>query len=110
MVGQCHRSYQYDFDPTPGGSERQEGLACSGSWGHEESDTTKRQQFGFYYHLLRFCYYCIRICVITIVSEEGHSFERYSVLNKDCKMYFFPSFVFLKMAILVQQKVEMRFL
>ena len=30
-------------DPTPGGSGRQEGLACSGSWGHEESDTTKRR-------------------------------------------------------------------
>ena len=41
MVGQCHRSYQHEFDPTPGGSGRQEGLACSGSWGHKESDTTK---------------------------------------------------------------------
>ena len=28
------------FDPTPGGSGRQEGLACSGPWGHEESDMT----------------------------------------------------------------------
>ena len=28
------------FDPTPGGSGRQEGLACSGPWGHKESDTT----------------------------------------------------------------------
>ena len=42
MVGQCHRSYQYEFDPTPGGSGRQEGLACSDPWGHKESDTTKR--------------------------------------------------------------------
>ena len=39
MVGQCHRSYQHECDPTPGGSGRQEGLACSGPWGHEESDT-----------------------------------------------------------------------
>ena len=37
MVGQYH---QHEFDPTPGGSGRQEGLACSGSWGHEESDMT----------------------------------------------------------------------
>ena len=42
MAGQCHRSDQHDFDPTLGGSGRQEGLACSGPWGHEESDTTKR--------------------------------------------------------------------
>ena len=42
MVGQCHRSDQHEFDLTPGGSGRQEGLACSGPWGHEESDTTKQ--------------------------------------------------------------------
>ena len=42
MVGQCHRSNQHESDTTPGGSGRQEGLACSGPWGHEESDTTKR--------------------------------------------------------------------
>ena len=41
-VGQCHRSNQYEFDTTPGGSGRQEGLACSGPWGHEVLDTTKR--------------------------------------------------------------------
>ena len=44
MVGQCHQSYQHVFDPTLGGSGRQEGLACSGPWGHEESDTTTKQQ------------------------------------------------------------------
>ena len=42
MVGQCHRSNQHESDPTPGGSGRQEGLVCSGPWGHEESDMTKR--------------------------------------------------------------------
>ena len=40
MVGQCHRSDQHEFDPTPGGSGRQEALVCSGPWGHEESDMT----------------------------------------------------------------------
>ena len=30
MVGQDHRRDQHEFDPTPGGSGRQEGLACSG--------------------------------------------------------------------------------
>ena len=44
MAGQCHRSYQHDFDQTPGGSGRQEGLACSGPWSHEELDTTTKQQ------------------------------------------------------------------
>ena len=42
MAGQCLRSNQHEPDTTPGGSRRQEGLACSGPWGHEESDTTKR--------------------------------------------------------------------
>uniref|UniRef100_A0A670JAM0 Reverse transcriptase domain-containing protein n=1 Tax=Podarcis muralis TaxID=64176 RepID=A0A670JAM0_PODMU len=42
MVGQCSRSYQHEFDQTAGGSGRQEWLACSGPWGHEESDMTKR--------------------------------------------------------------------
>ena len=42
MVGQCHRSYQNEFDQTLGGSGRWEGLACSGPWGHKESDMTKQ--------------------------------------------------------------------
>ena len=42
MAGQCLRSNQHESDTTPGGSGRQEGLACSGPWGHEESDMTKR--------------------------------------------------------------------
>uniref|UniRef100_A0A670JDH7 Uncharacterized protein n=1 Tax=Podarcis muralis TaxID=64176 RepID=A0A670JDH7_PODMU len=47
MVGQCSRSYQHEFDQTAGGSGRQECLACSGPWGHKESDTTKQQQSHF---------------------------------------------------------------
>ena len=39
-AGQCLQSNQHEFDPTPGVSGRQEVLACSGPWGHEESDTT----------------------------------------------------------------------
>ena len=46
--------YNIGFDLTPGGSGRQEGLACSGPWGHEESDTTKRlnnnKKIGFTTH------------------------------------------------------------
>ena len=42
MVGQCSRNYQHVSDQTAGGSGRQECLACSGPWGHKESDTTKR--------------------------------------------------------------------
>ena len=38
MAGQDHWSDQHEYDPTPGGSGRQ---ACSGPWGHKESDTTK---------------------------------------------------------------------
>ena len=42
MAGQCHRSDPHEFDPTPGGSGRQEGLACSGPWGHKE--LSKKQE------------------------------------------------------------------
>ena len=42
LAGQCHQSDQHEFDQTPGGSGRQEGLACAGPWGHEELDTTKQ--------------------------------------------------------------------
>ena len=54
MVGQGHRSYQREFDTTPGGSGRQEGLACSGPWGHKESvghDLTTKQQQSNHGHL-----------------------------------------------------------
>ena len=40
MVGQYRRRDQHEFDPILGGSGRQEGLVCSGPWGHEELDTT----------------------------------------------------------------------
>ena len=45
VVGQCHRNDKHDFNPTPGGSGRREGLVCSGPWGHEESDTQRRGIF-----------------------------------------------------------------
>ena len=47
MVGQYLQSNQHDFDPTPGGSGRQEGLACCGSMGSQRVGhnlTTKQQQ------------------------------------------------------------------
>ena len=46
MVGQCHRSYQNEFDTTPGGSGRWEGLACSSPWGSRRvgHDLTTKQQ------------------------------------------------------------------
>ena len=35
-------NYQLEFDPTPGGSGRQEGLSSTcDPWNHKESDTTK---------------------------------------------------------------------
>ena len=40
MDGQGLRSDQHEFDPNPGGGGRQEGLTCSGPWGHKQSDTT----------------------------------------------------------------------
>ena len=41
MVGWHHRLNGHEFEKTLGDSEGQGSLACSGPWGHKESDTTK---------------------------------------------------------------------
>ena len=42
MVGWYHRLDGHEFGWTPGVGDGQGGLACCGSWGHKESDTTER--------------------------------------------------------------------
>ena len=42
MVGWHHRLNGHEFGETPGAGDGQAGLACCGSWGHKESDMTKR--------------------------------------------------------------------
>ena len=42
MVGWHHRLNGHGFGWTPGVGDRQGGLACCGSWGRKESDTTER--------------------------------------------------------------------
>ena len=40
MVGWHHRLNGHEFGEAPGVGDEQGGLACCGSWGHKESDTT----------------------------------------------------------------------
>ena len=42
MVGGHHRCNGHEFEQTLGVGDEQGGLACCGSWGHKESDTTER--------------------------------------------------------------------
>ena len=42
MAGWHHRLNGHGFGWTPGVGDGQGGLACCGSWGHKESDTTER--------------------------------------------------------------------
>ena len=42
MVGWHHQFNGHGFGWTPGVSDGQGGLACCGSWGHKESDTTEQ--------------------------------------------------------------------
>ena len=42
MFGWHHQLSGHEFDQTPGDSEGQGSLACYGSWGHKESDTTEQ--------------------------------------------------------------------
>ena len=41
-VGWHHQLDGHEFEWTPGVGDGQGGLACCGSWGHKESDTTER--------------------------------------------------------------------
>ena len=42
MAGWHHRVNGHEFGWTPGVGDGQGGLACCGSWGREESDTTEQ--------------------------------------------------------------------
>ena len=42
MVGCHHRLNGHGFEWNPGDGDGQGGLACCGSWGRKESDTTER--------------------------------------------------------------------
>ena len=42
MVGWHHRLNGHGFGWTPGVGDGQGGLACCGSWGRKESDTTEQ--------------------------------------------------------------------
>ena len=42
MVGQYHRLDGHEFELASEVGDGQGGLACCGSWGHKESDTTER--------------------------------------------------------------------
>ena len=42
MVGWHHQLNGDEFEQTPGVGDREEGLACCGSWGRRESDMTEQ--------------------------------------------------------------------
>ena len=42
MVGWHHGPDGHEFEQAPGVGDGQGGLACCGSWGRKESDTTER--------------------------------------------------------------------
>ena len=56
MAGWHHRLDAYEFRWTPGVGDGQGGLACCGSWGHKESDTTERLNWTELIDLLLFCH------------------------------------------------------
>ena len=41
MVGWHHRCDGHEFEQIPGVGDESGGLACCGSWGHKESETTE---------------------------------------------------------------------
>ena len=56
MVGWHHRLNGHGFGWSPGVGDGEGGLACCGSWGHKESDTTELCEvlrvFYLWYHII----------------------------------------------------------
>ena len=69
MVGWHHRLNGHGFGWTPGVDDGQGGLACCGSWGHKESDTTERLNWGWTW-------------------EKGHLFTSMFYLSPSHRKYF----------------------
>ena len=42
MIGWHHRLDGHEFEQAPGVGDGQQSLACCGSWGRKQSDTTER--------------------------------------------------------------------
>ena len=64
MVGWHHLLDGQEFEQTPGVGDRQGGLACSGSWGCKELDTTEQLNWtelihSHHYHLSKFHIYAL---------------------------------------------------
>ena len=60
MVGWPHRHNGHGFGWTPGVDDGQGGLACCGSWGGKESDTTERLNWSeLYIYVLCLDLYCV---------------------------------------------------
>ena len=90
MVGQCHGSYQHDFDPTPGGSGIQEGLACSGPWGHKESDMTSRlnNSNNMHHISISILVHCFRLTE-AVSAAPGSCFQHpnFQAINVSCPIW-----------------------
>ena len=56
MVGWHHRFDGCEFKQAPGVGDGQGGLACCGSWGHKELDTTEQLNWTESYRTLVFLY------------------------------------------------------
>ena len=73
MVGWHHRLNGHGFGWTPGVGDGQGGLACCGSWGHKESDTTERLNWQSMVILLKMCalqwVFCERVCCVPAFCE-----------------------------------------
>ena len=57
MTGCHHWLNRHEFGETPGVGDGQGGLACCGSWGHKESDTSERLNWTeeYYSSILSYC-------------------------------------------------------
>ena len=65
MAGWHHRLYGHEFGWTLGVGDGQGGLACCNSWGHKESDTTKRLNWTVhaFIYLLAICMSSLEECL-----------------------------------------------
>ena len=72
-VGWHHRLNGHEFGWTPGVGDGQGGLACCGSWGHKDSDTTERLNWTELCLLAKLLQSCPTLCNPMDYSPPGFS-------------------------------------
>ena len=88
MVGWHHRLDGHGFGWTPGFGDGQEGLACCGSWGFKESDTTEQLNWTEWLN----CWLCHLFLLPNALPRKHSEIHTLKLLGKPIMHLLFFSF------------------